>query len=164
MSIDDLLRLERLASRRLTRRDLLGTAAKGGAGFAAAALLAACGGLGAESSPTEAATRFTAPERASPAAKTPGMLVSNGTGDRPMSSQATPRSVLSRSRSVQMEPSGSSATSVSQPVAGSALMRQNKPSQPKSSETPVEEVTMTPRNAPSPRSAVHVVSVCTRIA
>ena len=55
MSIDDLLRLERLASRRLTRRDLLGTAAKGGAGFAAAALLAACGGLGAESSPTGAA-------------------------------------------------------------------------------------------------------------
>ena len=35
MSIDDLLRLERLAAHRLTRRDLLRATGKGGAGFAA---------------------------------------------------------------------------------------------------------------------------------
>ena len=47
--------LERSAGRRLTRRDLLRATGKGGAGLAAAAFLAACGGLGAESSPTGAA-------------------------------------------------------------------------------------------------------------
>lgn len=55
MSIDDLLRLERVAGRRLTRRDLLRAAGKGGAGIAGAALFAACGGLGADPSPTGAA-------------------------------------------------------------------------------------------------------------
>ena len=55
MSIDDLLRLEALTGRRLTRRDLLRATGKGGAGLAAAAFLAACAGLGAESSPTAAA-------------------------------------------------------------------------------------------------------------
>jgi spermidine/putrescine transport system substrate-binding protein len=52
MSIDDLLRFERFADRRLTRRDLLRATGKGGAGAAAAALLAACGGLGADPSRT----------------------------------------------------------------------------------------------------------------
>jgi spermidine/putrescine transport system substrate-binding protein len=56
MSIDDLLRLEHLAGRRLTRRDLLRATGKGGAGIAAAALFAACGGLGADTTPTGSAT------------------------------------------------------------------------------------------------------------
>lgn len=55
MSIDDLLRLEHLAERRLTRRDLLRATGKGGAGIAAAALFAACGGLGTDPDPTGAA-------------------------------------------------------------------------------------------------------------
>src|SRR6185436_1719311 len=54
MSIDDLLRLEGLTGRRLTRRDLLRATGKGGAGLAAGAFLAACGGVGGESSPTAA--------------------------------------------------------------------------------------------------------------
>ena len=55
MSIDDLLRLERLGARPLTRRDLLRATGKGGAGLAAAAVLAACGGLSANSTPSSAA-------------------------------------------------------------------------------------------------------------
>jgi spermidine/putrescine transport system substrate-binding protein len=55
MSIDDLVRLERLTARRLTRRDLLRATGKGGAGLAAAAFLAACDGLNAGSSPTPSA-------------------------------------------------------------------------------------------------------------
>lgn len=49
MSIDDLLRLEHHAGRRLSRRDLLRATGRGGAGLAAAAFLAACGGLGPRS-------------------------------------------------------------------------------------------------------------------
>jgi spermidine/putrescine transport system substrate-binding protein len=55
MSIEDLVRLERLAARRLTRRDLLRSTGRGGAGLAAAAFLAACGGLDARSSSTSSA-------------------------------------------------------------------------------------------------------------
>ncbi|MGZ5306680.1 MAG: hypothetical protein ACXWEG_08100, partial [Actinomycetota bacterium] len=54
MSIDDLLCLEHLAGRRLTRRDLLRATGTGGVGIAAAALFAACGGLGADTTPTGA--------------------------------------------------------------------------------------------------------------
>jgi hypothetical protein len=39
-------------------------------------------------SPVAAATRFIEPEWTSPTAKTPGMLVSNGSGRRPSVSQA----------------------------------------------------------------------------
>ena len=56
MSIDELLRLERLGSRRLSRRDLLRATGRGGAGVAAAAFLAACGGLSSSSSPTASAS------------------------------------------------------------------------------------------------------------
>jgi spermidine/putrescine transport system substrate-binding protein len=55
MSIDDLVPLELLAARRLTRRDMLRATGKAGAGLAAATFLAACGGLGAEPTPTGAA-------------------------------------------------------------------------------------------------------------
>jgi len=55
MSIDDLMPAERVAGRRLTRRDLLRVTGKGGAAIAASAFFAACGGLGAEPSPTGAA-------------------------------------------------------------------------------------------------------------
>ncbi len=51
-SIDDLLRLDALAARTLSRRDLLRAGGKGGIGLAAAALLAACGGTSAGTSST----------------------------------------------------------------------------------------------------------------
>jgi spermidine/putrescine transport system substrate-binding protein len=54
MSIDDLLRLERLGNLPFTRRDLLRATGKGGAGLAAAAVLAACGGLSTNASPSAA--------------------------------------------------------------------------------------------------------------
>ena len=55
MSIDDLLRLEHLGARSITRRDLLRATGKGGAGLAAAAVLAACGGLSTNSAPSSTA-------------------------------------------------------------------------------------------------------------
>ena len=56
-------------------------------------------------SPVAAATRFIEPERTSPTANTPGTLVSNGSGVRPSSAQADPRSALFSWTSVRMKPS-----------------------------------------------------------
>ena len=78
-------------------------------------------------SPVAAATRFIEPERTSPTAKTPGMLVSNGSGRRPVAAQAGPRSWPFSWTSVRMNPSSPVAISVSQLAAGSAPMKQNKP-------------------------------------
>ena len=55
MSIDELLRLERLKAHPLSRRDLLRATGKSGAGLLAAAVLAACGGLSTNSAPSAAA-------------------------------------------------------------------------------------------------------------
>src|SRR6266567_8366163 len=68
-------------------------------------------------SPTAAATRFIDPDRTSPAAKTSGWLVSNGSGRRPSSAQVAPSDAPSSWVSVSTKPSSSTAMSSSQPVA-----------------------------------------------
>src|SRR6266581_1960404 len=78
-------------------------------------------------SPVAAATRFIEPEWTSPTANTPAMLVSNGSGRRPRAAQAGPRSPSFSWTSVRMNPSSPVAIPVSQLVAGSAPMKQNKP-------------------------------------
>src|SRR6266516_5408659 len=78
-------------------------------------------------SPTAAATRFIDPDRTSPIAKTSGWLVSNGSGRRPSSAQVAPGNAPSSWVPVSTKPSSSTAMSSSQPVAGVAPTKQNRP-------------------------------------
>ena len=88
-------------------------------------------------SPTAEATRLTEVNRTSPAAKTVGTLVSNGSGARPSAVQVTPRSSGSSWASVRMKPALSRARPGSHWVAGRAPMKQNRPRQGRSETRPV---------------------------
>src|SRR5258708_21247076 len=80
-------------------------------------------------SPVAAATRFIEPERTSPTANTPGTLVSNGSGVRPTSAQAGPRSALFSWTSVRMKPL--SAVRGPAPPLGPGLGPNHKKSPPR---------------------------------
>jgi hypothetical protein len=114
-------------------------------------------------SPTEAATRFTAPERAS-RPRRPRDARLERTGDRPMSSQATPRI---DALEVPVRPNGAirierdfrepargrlGADETEQTITAQVLRDPGRGGHHDAAQRPV------------PRSAVHVVSVCTRIA
>src|SRR6266496_6644731 len=118
-------------------------------------------------SPTAAATRFIDPDRTSPTAKTSGWLVSNGSGRRPSSAQVAPSDAPSSWVPVSTKPSSSTAMSSSQPVAGVAPIKQNRPRHgwllPDRSSPGAAVCTVMASRWPPPCSAVTSVAVRTVI-
>ena len=97
------------------------------AGSAMASRQRCTSGMAAAPSPTAAATRLIDPARTSPAANTPGRLVSSGSGGRPRRQRPPPSP--GRSGPVRMKPHWSRATlSPSHSARGCQPMRTNKAS------------------------------------
>src|SRR5207344_1647517 len=105
--------------------------------------------IAADPSPTAAATRFVEPERRSPTAKSPGLLVSYGSGDRPSALHSCPSPSAMSARSVSTKPCSSTATWGNHELLGSAPMKEKRAEQSRSTEA-LDVETVTPSSTGSP--------------